>query len=93
MTYIVYEYTEKASPQYRGVRFMTTYSGEENPNANPDGRLKVVAKDVSEEEAYKIIEERESNNISAFLSNMPDELRSPESDAFITNLIINGDKR
>ena len=91
MTYIVYEYTEKASPLYQGTRFMTVYTNGENPNVG--GRLKVVAKDISEEEAYKLIEEKVDKNINAFLGDMPDELRSPENDAFIANMIKNGSKR
>lgn len=88
--YIVYEYTEKASPQYIGTRFMTVYTGNENPNVG--GRLKVVVKDISEEEAYRIIDEKVEENIQAHLSEYPDELRTPENDAFIANLIRNGNK-
>jgi len=97
MTYIVYEYTEHASEQYRGTRFMTVYTGEINPNADPEQlpvsrRLRVIAQDVSEEEAYKLIDEKVELNIQAHLSEYPQELRSPESDAFIANLMRNGSK-
>jgi len=90
MTFIVYEYTEKASPQYQGTRFMTIYTGGENPNVG--GRLKVLAKDISEEEAYKLIDEKIEQNIKAHLSSYPDELRTPETDEFIANLMRNGSK-
>lgn len=97
MTFIVYEYTENASEQYRGTRFMTVYTGEISPNADPEQlpvsrRLKVVAKDISEEEAYRLIDETQERNIEAHLSEYPAELRSPESDAFIANLMRNGSK-
>jgi hypothetical protein len=89
MTYIVYEYTKEASPQYRGTRFMTVYIDGE---INVGSKLKVVAKDISEEEAYRIIDERVEQNIAAHLSEYPAELRTPESDEFIANLIRNGSK-
>jgi ADP-dependent phosphofructokinase/glucokinase len=89
MTYIVYEYTEKAGPQYRGTRFMTVYIGE-NPNGQIN--LKVVAKDISEEEAYKLCDETVEKNIQAHLSEYPEELRTPEGDAFVANMIRNGFK-
>lgn len=86
--FIVYEYTEKASPAYRGCRFMTVFTNEVNPNANiKEGRMKIVAQDVTEEEAYKIIKEVGTKNADAFLNDMSDELRSPENDAFIRALI------
>jgi hypothetical protein len=84
MTYIVYEYTEKASPQYRGTRFMTAYVGE-NPNGQIN--LKVIAKDISEEEAYKLCDETVERNIQAHLSEYPPELRTPENDGFIANFV------
>jgi len=55
MKYIVYEYTEKASPQYVGHRFMTIYNESQiNPNACNEGRLKVVGKDLSDAEAFSL---------------------------------------
>jgi len=95
--FIVYEYTEHAGEQYRGTRFMTLYTGTINPNADSEElpvirRLKVVAQDVSEEEAYRLIDEKVEQNIQAHLSEYPQELRTPESDEFIANLIRNGSK-
>jgi hypothetical protein len=95
--FIVYEYTEYASPQYQGTRFMTLWTGVINPNADPEQlpvirRLKVVAKDITEEEAYALIRQTEEKNIEAHLSEYPEELRTPESDEFIRNLIHNGNK-
>ena len=83
--YIVYEYNENASPHYRGTRFMTRYTGKENSNTN--NKLNVVAKDVSEGDAYLLIEKASSKNLNAFLSDMPDELRNPRTDAFIKSLL------
>lgn len=95
--YIVYEYTEHASEQFRGTRFMTLYTGTISPNADPEQlpairRLRVVAKDISEEEAYKLCDETVEKNIQAHLSEYPQELRTPETDALIANLIRNGSK-
>jgi len=94
--YIVYEYTENASEQYQGTRFMTVYDGTITGNADPerlpDGRrLKVVAKDITEEEAYKLINQVSDKNISAFLGDIPKEMRTPEGDDFIKRL-LNGNK-
>ena len=83
--YIVYEYNENASPNYRGTRFMTHYTGEESPNVN--NTLIVVAKDIIESEAYKIINEVSEKNLNAFLNDMPDELRNKENDEFIRSLL------
>jgi len=94
--YIVYEYTENASEQYQGTRFMCVYDGTISGNADPEKlpdsrRLKVVAKDISEEEAYKLINEVADKNTNAFLSEIPKEMRNPEADDFIRRL-LNGDK-
>jgi hypothetical protein len=94
--YIVYEYTEHASEQYQGTRFMTVYDGTITGNADPEKlpesrRLKVVAKDITEEEAYKLINEVADKNADAYLNDIPKELRSPEADDFIRRL-LNGDK-
>jgi hypothetical protein len=50
MKFIVYEYTEKASPLYVGHRFSCRYDGNAI-NENVGGRLKVVGKDLSAVEA------------------------------------------
>ena len=83
--YIVYEYNENASSAYRGTRFMTRYTGEDNPNTN--NKLNVVAKDVTEDDAYLLINKASEKNLNAFLSDMPDELRSHSTDAFIRSLL------
>lgn len=88
--YIVYEYNENASLNYRGTRFMTRYTGEEKPDTN--NNLIVVAKDVSEDDAYTLINKVSEKNLNAYLNDMPDELRSIENDAFIKSL-LNGNIR
>ena len=83
--YIVYEYNENASPNYRGTRFMVRYTGEEKQDKF--NKVNVVAKDVTEAEAYKLIDKVAEKNLNAFLNDMPDELRSPTSDAYIRSLL------
>lgn len=73
MKYIVYEYTEKASPQYQGCRFMTAYYAD-NVNPNVDGRLKVVKEDIDEAEAQALCEVTAAKSIMAFILDMPIEL-------------------
>jgi hypothetical protein len=76
---------------------MTLWTGVISPNADTEQlpvsrRLKVVAQDITEEQAYALIKETEEKNIKAYLSQFPDELRTPESDEFISNLIRNGNE-
>ena len=90
VTYVVYEYNENASPAYRGSRYMTTYS----PDGDYDDigeNLIVVAKNISESEAYRIINERRDINTSAYLSSPPKELKSKDNIDFLKNL-LKGDK-
>ena len=84
--YIVYEYNEKASPNYRGCRFMTSfdplfYDGEHNDN------LIIIAKDLNLEDAQALIKVKDRKNSNAFLSSIPDALRTPSTDAFILRLM------
>lgn len=85
-TFVVYEYNENASPGYRGSRFMTTYSPDRKYN-DVDGKVNIVAKNVSESEAYRIINERRDVNTSAYLSSLPEELKSQDNIDFLTNLL------
>jgi hypothetical protein len=88
-SYIVFEYTEKASPQYRGTRFMTSDDGQ--PIVDWNG-TKMVARGLCEKDAHALINVSGDKNIKAFLSDLPDELRDPKSDAFIAYLVRNGSK-
>jgi hypothetical protein len=88
--YIVFEYTEKASPHYHGARYMTSDEGQPIIEA---GNVKVVARGLNETDAYALLNVTVEKNIEAHLSEMPDELRDPISDAFIANMIRNGTKR
>lgn len=86
--YIVYEYTEHASLPFRGTRFMSTYGGDIIENANTENnRLKVVAKNITQEEAYALINEVAGKNTDAFLSCLPENLRNPATDEFIKGLL------
>jgi hypothetical protein len=88
--YVVFEYTEKASPAYRGARFMTLDNGQV---ISEQSCTKVVSRDLTEAEAYKLVDATEELNIAAHLSEYPEELRNPLSDAFIANMIRNGSKK
>ena len=88
-SYIVFEYTEKASLHYRGARYMTSDDGQPIIEA---GNVKVVARGLAEKDAYALLDVTVEKNIQAHLSDMPDELRDPISDAFVANMIRNGSK-
>ena len=68
-----------------GGRFMTTYI---EGNAYEDNEHHIIVeKNVSEETARLLCGQRQENTIKSFLSDLPDELRDPETDAFIANMI------
>lgn len=52
-TYVVFEYNEKASASYRGSRFMTRWYKPLEKNVG--SHCNIVAENISEEEAYKLI--------------------------------------
>jgi hypothetical protein len=90
MKFVVYEYNEKASPQYVGCRFMTRYNPEENYD-NIGKNLNIIAKDLNEEDAQALIKVKRTNNAHAFIKSMPKELMNDETEAFIRNLLLNAD--
>jgi hypothetical protein len=90
MKYIVFEYTEKSSPAYCGARFMTSDEGQ--PIVVQDC-MKVIARGLDEADAYALVDMTVEKNIQAHLSEMPEELRSPDYDKFVANMIRNGSKR
>ena len=81
---IVYEYNEKADPNYIGTRFMTNWT--KDVQEDPNGPYKIIAQGVSYEKAVELVENAPRSSKEAFLNDMPDEFRSPEMDDFIRNL-------
>lgn len=71
-----------------GTRFMTTYDPNETYEDNEHN--KVIGINLSYDDALVLCRETEDKNISAFMSGMPEELRSDRMDSFIESLIRNG---
>ena len=90
MKYVVFEYTESASPAYCGARFTTSDDGQ--PIVVQDC-MKVIARDLDEDDAYALLNVTVEKNIQAHLSETPEELRNPVYDEFVANMIRNGSKR
>jgi hypothetical protein len=84
VTYVVYQYNENASPNYRGSRFITTYESE---NIEILNNVIIIAKDISETEAYRLCNERNNQNIDSFINSLPDELRTKKGTEFLRNLL------
>jgi hypothetical protein len=82
--YIVFEYNKNAGSQYKGTRYMTSDEGQPIVEG---GDTNVVARGLDEKDAYALLNVTVEKNIQAYLNEVPDELRNPESDAFIANLI------
>ena len=68
-----------------GGRFITSFT--EGETYEDDEHHIIVEKDVSEETAKLLCDQRRENNISNFLDELPEELRDPKSDAYIISLI------
>jgi len=86
--YVVYEYNEKASPSYRGCRFITVWN---NPIIQKeDSKTNIVAENISDAEAQRLVRQTSDNNAEAFLSDIPKEMRNERTDEFIRNMIKNG---
>lgn len=83
--YIVYEYTEKARPQYWGTRFMIVDNGDMNPNL--DDKLKIVGRGLGEHHALALCEQMGEKNIDAFLDDIPNEIRSSKIDEILRKII------
>jgi hypothetical protein len=83
--YVVYEYNEKASPAYRGCRFITVWH--EHIEEKPDSKTIIIAQDVSNEEAYRLVGERSNFNIDAFINTLPPEINNEENKKFLRNLM------
>lgn len=81
---IVYEHRKN------GSRFITTYYNDKT--YKDDEHHVIVEKDVSEETARLLCDQRKMNTLNCFLNELPEELRDPASDAFITAMILSDDK-
>lgn len=79
--YVVYEHRKS------GGRFMTDFT-EGNIYKDDENHI-IVEIDICEEIAKLLCEQRQENNIKSFLNNLPKELRNPETDEYIVNLIRN----
>jgi len=68
----VYEYTEKASTEYIGTRFIS-----DNPKngdfENP--KLKLIATNLTYEDAKALCDVKKEANMNAYLSSIPEEFR------------------
>jgi len=86
--YVVYEYNEKASPNYRGCRFITGWREPivQKENSSTD----IIAENISDEEAQRLVRQTSSNNAEAFLSDLPKEIRNDRTDEFIRDMLKNG---
>jgi hypothetical protein len=84
--YIVYEYNEKASPNYIGCRFMSSYTPKTDEEKLSEN-LFVVDKNISLEKAQLIIHEKKEKNVEAFLSEYPPELLEGNHAEFIKKLL------
>lgn len=68
-----------------GTRFMTPFT--EGTEYNDNEHHKVIGKELNYSDALVLVKQTETKNIASFLDDMPDELRDPETDAFIANMI------
>lgn len=80
--YVVFEHIKG------GSRFMILY--DEDKKYEDDEYHKVIAVNIGNEDVLILIKLRDENNINSFLGSLPDELRSPEIDNMISNMIKNG---
>lgn len=85
--YVVYEYTEKASPEYVGSRFMTVWDKHLNEDEVPDN-IKIIKQDVSQKEGEELCDEKLNNSIRAFFNSIPNELKTKEYNTFIKNMLF-----
>ena len=63
--FVVYEYNEKASPSYVGTRFMTSWT--EPIEEKPDSHVNIIAQNVSNDEAYQLIDEAKKMELKHLL--------------------------
>lgn len=84
ITYIVYEYNDNANPSYRGTRFMVVFK--DYVKQEEDSITNIIAQNVSQEEAYILINEAKKDNMDSYYENLPDELKSDHLLDFLKSL-------
>lgn len=72
----VWEYTEKASKEYIGTRFITNSKEDQKS----DEKHILIAKNLSYEDAIALVNVKKEKNIEAYLSSMPEEYRALAKD-------------
>ena len=86
--YVVYQYNEKASPAYRGCRFYTSWT---KPIVQDENSITdIVAENISDSEAQRLVRQTDDSNAEAFLSSLHPEFRDERTDAIIRNMLKNG---
>jgi len=76
---VVWEHRES------GGRFMVGYDPDKTYEDNEHHIL--IAENISYEDGKILCDQKQENTIDSFLSGMPEELRDPETDAFIAAMI------
>jgi len=82
---VVYEYNKNASPSYIGCRFYTSWT--KPVVLEPNSNLDIIAEDVSNAVAQRLVREKSKTNTETYLNNLPKELRSARTDDYIKNLL------
>ena len=82
--FVVYEYNEKASPSYRGTRFITTWI--EHIEEDLDSPTTIIAQNIGEYDAHLLVMAAKKDSIEAFIENLPEELRDEKYTRFLRNL-------
>lgn len=82
--FAVYEHGPKCSEEYIGTRFFTSFSGFDEKE---DSKFIVVGYANTVEDAQALVRNGSGNRARAFLSTIPDEIKTPEISAFITRMI------
>jgi hypothetical protein len=68
-----------------GTRFMTPYTPGEEYKDNEHHKL--IAENLTYKDALLLVKETETKNIRSFLNTIPEELRDPDTDAFIADML------
>ena len=82
--FVVYEYNEKASPSYRGTRFITLWT--EHIEEKPDSSTTIIAQNISDYDAQILVKAAKKDSIEAFIENLPEELRDEKFSRFLRYL-------
>lgn len=80
--FVVYEYNENASSMYVGCRFMSMWT-EPIDKKTLWNALTIIAEDVTQAEAERLIKEEKKSGMDAFIESMPPEIMTPNAIAFL----------